>query len=192
MDIQIFWDRGAPCGLEIPLARMITQILNIPVQVVSSPLLYNGFTSSRQQFDASSILSCIDTYKRRNNMYAPLLLVVPDDIFKPSLRYVFGLARPATGSAVVSTARLTNEFWDLPSDDNALIHRLVTESAHEIGHILGLVHCNDQRCVMSNPRCLDDLDLKKPWLCDTCRAGIHHPDHNACVPVSIETFSVKD
>lgn len=171
MDIQIFWDRGAPQGFEIPVARSIHQILNNQVQVFHTPFLYNGFTSTRQQFDASVILSCIDTYKRRNDISAPVLLVISDDIFKPSSRYVFGLARPRTGSAVVSTARLNNEYWDLPQDDAALCRRLITESAHELGHIFGLEHCSDPCCIMSNPRCLDDLDQKNPGLCDICR---HH------------------
>lgn len=170
MDIQIFWDRGAPKGLEIPVARTITQILDIPVQVFNNPILFNGFTISRQQFDATAILSCIDTYKRRNHIDAPLLLVINDDIFKPASRYIFGLARPRTGSAVVSTARLTNEFWELPPDDSALCNRIITEGAHEIGHLLGLEHCSDERCIMANPRCLDDLEHKKPWLCDACRS----------------------
>lgn len=172
MDIQIFWDRGAPQGLEIPVARTITQILDIPVQVFNNPLLYNGFTVSRQQFDATAILSCLDTYKRRNGITVPLLLVINDDIFRPASRYIFGLARPSTGSAVVSSARLVNEFWDLPADDRALCSRLITEGSHELGHLLGLDHCSDQRCTMSNPRCLDDLDQKKPWLCDTCKGKI--------------------
>lgn len=183
MDIQIFWDRGAPQGLEIPVARTITQILDIPVQVSNNPLLYNGFQVIRQQFDATAILSCLDTYKRRNNMSAPLLLVIHDDIFKPSSRYVFGLARPATGSSVVSTARLMNEFWDLPADERVLTSRLVTEGAHEIGHLLGLQHCPDERCIMSNPRCLDDLDLKKPWLCDTCKAHVQLSGMNTGIQV---------
>jgi archaemetzincin len=175
MDIKIFWDRGAPQGLEIPVARTITQILDIPVQVCNNPLLYNGFHMTRKQFDATVILSCLDTYKRRNNLNVPLLLVIHDDIFKPSSRYVFGLARPGTGSSVVSTARLINEFWDLPGDEQVLISRLVTEGAHEIGHLLGLQHCSDERCIMSNPRCLDDLDMKKPWLCDSCKTHVQYP-----------------
>jgi len=175
MDIQIFWDRGAPQGLEIPVARTITQILDIPVQVFTNPLLYNGFSISRHQFDATAILSCIDTYKRRNNIDAPLLLVIGDDIFRPASRYLFGLARPRTGSAVVSAARLRNEFWDLPADDNVLCDRITSEGAHEIGHLFGLEHCTaDERCVMANPGCLDDLDHKKSWLCDDCKARLQN------------------
>ena len=189
MDIQIFWDQGVPSGLEIPLARMITHILDLPVHVIGSPLLYNGFSVDRKQFDATSILSCLDTYKKRNSMYAPLLLVIEDDIFKPALRYVFGLARPSTGSAVVSTARLTNEFWDLPSDEDALTHRLITESSHEIGHLLGLQHCPDRRCVMSNPRSLDDLNMKKLWMCDLCKSKINYNERPVINPPQNQTVS---
>lgn len=175
MDIQIFWDRGAPQGLEIPVARTIFQILDIPVQVFTNPILYNGFSINRQQFDATAILSCIDTYKRRNNIEAPLLLVINDDIFKPSSRYVFGLARPRTGSAVVSAARLRNEYWDLPVDDKVLCDRIISEGAHEIGHLFGLEHCiTDECCVMANPRCLDDLDHKKAILCSECKTRLQN------------------
>jgi archaemetzincin len=172
MDIQIFWDRGSPKGLEIPVARMISQILDIPVQIYDSPLLYNGYTVSRQQFDASVILSCIDTYKRRNAIESPVLLVICEDIFHAASRYVFGLARPRTGSSVVSTTRLRNEYWDLPADETLLCDRIITEGAHELGHILGLHHCLDQRCIMYNPRCLDDLNNKNLFLCDPCRNNL--------------------
>lgn len=180
MDIQIFWDRGAPQGLEIPVSRTISQILDIPVQLFTNPLLYNGFSINRHQFDATAILSCIDIYKRRNNIESPLLLVISDDIFKPASLYIFGLARPRTGSAVVSAARLRNEFWDLPADDKALCNRIITEGAHEIGHLFGLEHCQDERCVMSNPGCLDDLDHKKTWLCDDCKVRLKS-QHSVCI-----------
>lgn len=183
MDIHVFWDRGAPQGLEIPVTRIIAQIYDIPVQVHNSPLLYNGFVVGRRQFDATSILTCLDTYKRRNQVNAPLLLVIPDDIFRPATRFVYGLARPHTGSAVVSAARLRNEFWDLPPDDSLLSSRLVTEGAHELGHLFGLEHCSDQRCVMANPRSLDDLNQKNPWLCNTCKEKMERQNPHITAPV---------
>ena len=75
MNILIFWDRGAPAGLEIPVARIISQILDIPAEVCESPVLYNGFDRSRNQFDASAILTCLDVFSRRNEEKRFILLV---------------------------------------------------------------------------------------------------------------------
>ncbi len=174
MNILIFWDRDAPAGLEIPVARIISQIMDIPAEVCESPVLYNGFDRSRNQFDASAILTCLDVFSRRNEEKRFILLVTGDDIFRPGTRYVFGLSRPATGTAVISSARLRNEYWGLPSDEMMLIDRLSREGAHEIGHLLHLDHCTNTSCIMANPLTLDDLDSKKSMLCQTCMSKVQN------------------
>ena len=169
MNILMFWDRGAPSGLEIPVARIISHVLDVPVQVLENPVLYNGFERNRAQFDATSILTCLDVFSRRTNNSDMILLVIGDDIYRPGTRYIFGLSRPSTGSAVISASRLKNEYWNLPPDENMLMDRLARESAHEIGHLMHLDHCENETCVMCNPQTLDDLDIKKLWLCDKCK-----------------------
>ncbi|NLV26682.1 MAG: archaemetzincin family Zn-dependent metalloprotease [Methanomicrobiales archaeon] len=173
MDILIFWDRGAPAGLELPVSRIISQIMDIPADVRTSPVLYNGFDRNRNQFDATSILTCLDVFSRRNEENRFILLVTGDDIFRPSTRYIFGLSRPKTGTAVISSARLKNEYWGLPPDEMMLIDRLVREGAHEIGHLLSLDHCDNSSCIMANPSSLDDLDNKKAMLCPLCQQKLN-------------------
>ncbi|MDX8550956.1 archaemetzincin [Methanospirillum sp. J.3.6.1-F.2.7.3] len=172
MNILIFWDRGAPAGLEIPVYRIISQILDIPASVCESPVLYNGFDRTRNQFDASEILTCLDIFSRRNGEKNLILLVIGDDIYRQNTRYVFGLSRPATGTAVISSARLKNEYWGLPSDEMMLVDRLSREGAHELGHLLHLDHCDNPSCIMANPLTLDDLDNKKSMLCHLCLGKI--------------------
>jgi archaemetzincin len=174
MNILIFWDRGAPAGLEMPVARIISQILDIPVDVCTSPVLYNGFDRSRDQFDASAILSCLDVFSRRNEENRFILLVTGDDLFRQNTRYVFGLSRPVTGTAVISAARLKNEYWGLPYDETRLIDRLSREGAHELGHLLSLDHCDNPSCIMANPSSLDDLDNKQSMLCQACLPKINN------------------
>ncbi|WP_146199705.1 archaemetzincin family Zn-dependent metalloprotease [Methanospirillum stamsii] len=173
MNILIFWDRGAPVGLEMPVSRIISQILDIPVEVCKSPVLYNGFDRSRNQFDATEILTCLDVFSRRNEENRLILLVTGDDIFRPHTRYVFGLSRPKTKTAVISSARLNNEYWGLPYDEMMLIDRLSREGAHELGHLLFLDHCSNPSCIMANPSTLDDLDIKKSMLCPSCLAKMN-------------------
>jgi archaemetzincin len=97
-----------------------------------------------------------------------MLLVVPDDLFTPREEYVFGLARPQHGTAVVSTARLHNRFYGRAASEDDLIDRIAKEGAHEIGHLLGLEHCNEHECVMYAPRSLDELDRKRKMCCPVC------------------------
>ena len=56
-------------------------------------------------------LDSIQSYKHRHAIKDPLLLVVHQDLFKNGNSFVFGLARQSVGAAVVSTARLGNEYY---------------------------------------------------------------------------------
>ena len=75
----------------------------------------------------------------------------------------------AVGAGVVSTARLGNAYYGKQDCDDDFIDRTAKEGAHEIGHLLGLPHCEDKECVMFRPDTLDELDRKKKALCPACR-----------------------
>ena len=169
MDLLIFWDSGAPEGLELPVMRMIYSMLDIPSRVCENPLIMNGYVGSRRQTDASVLLDTIDMFKQRQGIRNPVLVVTGNDIFSGATASLFGLARPSAGAAVVSTARLSNEFYGREGDEDDLIDRTVKESAHEIGHLFGLDHCTMPECIMHNPLTLDDLERKKRWFCPECK-----------------------
>ncbi|HIC98260.1 MAG TPA: matrixin family metalloprotease, partial [Pyrodictiaceae archaeon] len=38
--------------------------------------------------------------------------------------------------------------YGLPADKELFKLRALKEAMHEIGHVLGLLHCTDKRCVM--------------------------------------------
>jgi archaemetzincin len=169
MDLLIFWDSGAPAGLELPVMRMISAILDIPARVCANPLIMNGYVGSRRQTDASVLLDNIDMFKQRQGVRNHVLLVTGNDIFSAGVSSLFGLARPSAGAAVVSASRLANEFYGRDGNEDDLIDRTVKESAHEIGHLFGLDHCLTPECIMHNPLTLDDLDRKKRWFCPECK-----------------------
>lgn len=170
MGINILWDRLAPEGIELPVARMISMILGRETGFVEYPLLVDGYDRNRNQHDAQKILDRLqDNLTRRYEVVGPLLLVTSRDLYINGCDFVFGLARPASGVAVVSTARLENAYYGRTPDDADLIDRTAKEGAHEVGHLLGLGHCIDPECVMFRPRTLDELDRKRKVLCPVCR-----------------------
>lgn len=103
----------------------------------------------------------LDLYKRRSGVRDLILLVVSEDLCREGDEYLFGLARPETGNAVVSTLRLANDHYGRPPDDEELFDRLVKEAAHEVGHLLFLMHCRSRECLMANPLTLDDITRQK-------------------------------
>jgi archaemetzincin len=175
MHVHIFWDAQSPAGLQTPVSRNISALLGVPTTVSENHVRMMGYVTGRRQIDAHSLLDSIQAYKHRHGIEDPVLLVVHQDLFKEGSRFVFGLARESVGAAVVSTARLGNEFYGLSGSDDDLMDRIIKEGAHEIGHLLGLGHCANRECVMFKPDTLDELDRKKKHLCSICfeRMAVH-------------------
>lgn len=99
-----------------------------------------------------------------------LLAVTERDLFIPVLTFVYGHAQLGGRVAVISLARLRQEFYGLPPNREALVQRAVKEALHETGHTFGLVHCADRECAMSLSTGIRQIDLKRAAYCGACAA----------------------
>jgi archaemetzincin len=123
----------------------------------------------RQQYYSTAILQQIE---RASSGGARVLGVTTCDLYVPVLTFVFGEAQLDGECAVVSTARLREEFYGMPPSEQLLRDRLVKEAAHELGHTFGLRHCSDWRCVMASSHGVERLDVKTAEFCPSCRRPI--------------------
>jgi archaemetzincin len=103
-----------------------------------------------------------------------ILGVTEGDLAIPTLTFVFGQAQLDGTVAVVSLARLRQEFYGLPGDDTVLRERLVKEVLHELGHTFGLTHCAESKCVMSLATHIGLVDSKEQRYCGHCGAHLVH------------------
>jgi archaemetzincin len=99
-----------------------------------------------------------------------LLALTERDLFIPMLSFVFGQAQLEGAAAIVSVARLRQEFYGLPPDPALTGVRTAKEAIHEVGHTFGLTHCHDPSCPMSIANSVLHADRKGTGLCASCRA----------------------
>ncbi|HTX35805.1 MAG TPA: archaemetzincin family Zn-dependent metalloprotease [Bryobacteraceae bacterium] len=123
----------------------------------------------RNQYYSTAVLERLD---RTSDPDARVLGVTDCDLFVPVLTFVFGEAQLDGNCAVVSLARLGDEFYGLPAREALLRERLIKEAGHELGHTFGLRHCSDWRCVMASSHAVERLDVKGAAFCPRCRKSL--------------------
>ncbi len=141
--------------------------LHRPCDLLSPPLNPEfAFHAERQQYHSSQILEKLQRSATAQTWR--LLGVTRSDLYIPILTFVFGEAQLEGRCAVVSTHRLRQEFYGLPANQALLRERLLKEAIHELGHTLGLHHCESYRCVMAAAHSVEWIDLKNATFCPTC------------------------
>ena len=103
------------------------------------------------------------------------IVLTSADIYTGGTNYIFGLA--TFGSALVSSARIDPAFWKGIQE----IFRYASEGRpffesqyakvliHELGHAVGLPHCEDWDCAMRYSNSPMELYRKGEDYCDACR-----------------------
>ncbi|BAN89583.1 archaemetzincin family Zn-dependent metalloprotease [Aeropyrum camini] len=153
------------------LARRASENTPVPsVWLVSTDPLeppVEAYDWERMQFNAVKVNEHIHSILRDYTEDGILVIGIVDaDGYVDGYNFVFGLASPSLGVATVFTFRLKT------GDSGVYEERLLKEVLHEAGHLLGLGHCSDRKCVMSFSRSVEEVDGKTPHFCSSCRAKL--------------------
>jgi len=133
-----------------------------------------AFNLTRQQYQSTEILASL--VRKATPASRHLLGVTPVDLYIPILTFVFGEAQLQGNCALISTHRLRQEFYGLPTDTKLFRERLLKEAVHELGHTLSLAHCDNYECVMAPSHGVEWIDLKSSQFCEQCRAVMDERD----------------
>ena len=125
-----------------------------------------AFHAERQQYHSTQILTRMAPLLQDGCW--KLLGVTSLDLYMPILTFVFGEAQLNGRCAVVSWHRLRQQFYGMPDDPELLADRLVKEAVHELGHTVGLTHCQDYACVMAASHSVEWIDIKGRYFCSAC------------------------
>lgn len=143
---------------------LFTRVLRKPVN------LSRALDAHRNQYYSTNLLAQLLEDPPADT--ARILGITSVDLYVPVLTFVFGEAQLDGIAAVISTARLQNEFYGLPPDMSEYHMRITKEAVHELGHTWGLVHCRYPLCVMNQATYIDDVDERTDEFCGACAARI--------------------
>jgi archaemetzincin len=180
--IQLLPFGNVPVGMLGELAGELAVAFSARCEILRpEPDPPHAFNATRQQYWSTQILAAMAG--RLSPGTSRVLGITTADLYIPILTFVFGEAQLEGRCAVISTHRLRQEFYGLPPDPALLSHRLLKEAVHELGHTMGLVHCDDYRCAMASSHGVESIDLKGASLCEVCRAAIYNAKQRATTPV---------
>jgi len=156
------------CSLDELKKALISELPD--VNVITPPPLPNpsdAYDSSRDQYHSTRILVFLE--KQLQNIPANRMLgVAAFDLFVPGMNFVFGEARCPGRVAVISTLRLKTKV----GKSRLFKERVLKEATHEVGHMLGLRHCDEALCVMHFSERIEDTDAKKSTFCEDCLTSL--------------------
>jgi archaemetzincin len=156
------------------LARALTAKGMLVTIAKARPVPPEAFKSRRQQYRADEFLKAA-----RNEPGDRVLVVTNCDLYTGDLNFVFGLADSFGKRAVISLFRLRTG-----ANVETLPRRAVKEAVHELGHMFGLSHCANSRCVMYFSNSLGDTDRKGTDRCKVCEKKLQRD--RAPAPLSQE------
>ena len=151
------------------LKNKLPEVFSLEVEVYNPKKIpLSSFNPKRRQYHSSLILEELS----KDKLKGYTLAVCDVDLYVEGLNFVFGEANPFNKICIISLTRLKQEYYGLPKDNNLFLLRSLKEAVHELGHVFGISHCANPKCVMHFSNSLLDTDRKDFNFCNLCKRKI--------------------
>ena len=137
----------------------------------SQPVPEGAYDTGREQYRAEEFIELAGRIGSGEKNIA----ITGEDLYYRRRNYVFGLAYLSGNGSVISTYRLQTSSdggFSERSANEIFADRVRKEVVHEIGHTLGLEHCDNARCVMNFSPTVREVDVKEQNLCGSCQRQV--------------------
>ncbi len=154
--------------VEAGISFIFWEDYELDINRIPEEVLQRTEFNERNQIDISSLIKLFRSSVKPESSVIDIIFL-SSDIYYKDKEYIFAATHIPSKTIVISLCRLSRTY-DLGgfTDENTLRTRVFKEILHELGHLLGLDHCNDEKCVMSFSPNLRALDDKLPFFCRVC------------------------
>jgi archaemetzincin len=176
IEVQVVGAVPRPVAQE--LTAHVSWHLEVPCRLLGPPLAVDlPRIPDREQVDADRLLEAVEVRARTPGWVR--VGVTALDIGNPIFTFFFGRARHHGRAAIVSLARLSPRFYGMEEDPELTIRRATMEVLHELGHVAGLLHCKDYRCIMRFVPNVEGIDNRGTRPCVDCAGELEFPLYRA-------------
>jgi archaemetzincin len=163
---------NAPLTAAKVIAAHISGYLNLAAETLPPmDIPPDALDQRRLQYNAATLLQTMEALPLKD--YFKIIALLNVDLFIPLLTHVFGEARQNGRVAIVSMFRLETQEGGSSAPDARILERAAKIGLHELGHLLNLLHCNDDRCLMHFCGSVATLDRTAFNFCRYCRTALH-------------------
>jgi len=145
----------------------LNKMFSLPV-VIAEPMEIpqESYNKIREQYNSTVILRHLKSLIEPNTA---ILIITDVDLFADGLNFVFGEANILDSVCIISTCRLWFTMSGSKVYYDFFILRIIKEAVHELGHLMGLGHCRNNKCVMYFSNSILDTDRKGKDFCNNCK-----------------------
>lgn len=124
----------------------------------------------RLQYNAATLIQAIEAMPIKD--YFKIIALFDVDLFIPLFTHIFGEARQNGRVALVSKFRLETHMDGSSPPTDRVLERVAKIALHELGHLLNLLHCDDDQCLMYFSGGVATLDQTDFNYCRYCRTAL--------------------
>lgn len=153
------------------IAAHVSGYLNLSADtLLPADIPFEALDESRLQYNAAILIQTIEAMPFKS--YFKVIALFDVDLFIPLFTHVFGEARQNGRVALVSLFRLQTHLDGSSPPADRVLERVSKIALHEMGHLLNLLHCDDERCLMHFCGDVEKLDLTAFNFCRHCRTAL--------------------